>query len=81
LLLATTLMLENGYDLWLRYQRIENTECVMQYTNKFARITLLGKSETIQVINFDLTGLCHLCSGRRVVVYPSTKNLCWQYVK
>jgi alpha-glucuronidase len=70
----STLKAENGYDLWLRYQRIDNTDIRMQYVNKFARIMLLGKSETVQVINKELNQALPLMFGSPVAVYSEYKK-------
>lgn len=45
---------ENGYDLWLRYQRIDDSTLRSQYVQYFSRVLLLGKSETIRVIDKEL---------------------------
>jgi alpha-glucuronidase len=66
---------ENGYDLWLRYHRIDNTDLRMQYTNKFARIMLLGKSETIQAVNKELNTALPMMFGSPVVVYSEYKRV------
>jgi alpha-glucuronidase len=45
---------ENGYDLWLRYQLIDDSALRSQYAQYFSRVLLLGKSETIRVIDKEL---------------------------
>ncbi len=54
LLLAVQIHAENGYDLWLRYPRIENEETINLYKKQFHRIVVVGNSETHTIINREL---------------------------
>ena len=45
---------ENGYDLWLRYNRIDNHEILKTYTQTVGQVTVLGSSNTIDVIRIEI---------------------------
>ncbi len=45
---------ENGYDLWLRYQPIENQEILAKYQSVLQSFSIDGDSETIEIIRIEL---------------------------
>jgi len=44
----------DGYELWLRYKKIENEELLKQYSNLINGITTYGDSETIKIISNEI---------------------------
>jgi alpha-glucuronidase len=64
LLLAFPLQAEDGYRLWLRYDRLSNPTAVRQYRAQLGRIYVEGNSPVIQVLkeelNLALAGLLNL---------------------
>ena len=57
LLLLTGLLnyADNGYRLWLKYDKIENKQLLTQYKNTLQQITIAGNSPTIQKAKEELT--------------------------
>lgn len=45
---------ENGYELWLRYRRISDTEVLDSYKKQFSALNFKGDSETLQVARKEL---------------------------
>ncbi|MGE4290231.1 MAG: alpha-glucuronidase family glycosyl hydrolase [Salinivirgaceae bacterium] len=54
LVASLALKAENGYDLWLRYAPLTDTERVQSYQMTFSRVALPGNSATRQVIRNEL---------------------------
>lgn len=52
---------ENGYDLWLRYQKVGNTALLKQYRQQIVSPVILGNSPTMNIVreeyNRAITGL------------------------
>jgi len=53
-LLSNSISAENGYNLWLRYNLINNAELLSAYKNHFLHFTLVGNSETSEIIKNEL---------------------------
>lgn len=47
---------ESGYDLWLRYNSIQNIELKRAYQENIREISIIGSSETFRVIESELSG-------------------------
>jgi alpha-glucuronidase len=63
LLLPLFSFAENGYDLWLRYPKIENEGLRKKYVKELSSIVVEGNSPTINVLKKELTaGLAGLLS-------------------
>ncbi|MBN1220904.1 MAG: alpha-glucuronidase [Anaerolineae bacterium] len=45
---------EDGYELWLRYRRVDNPDRLRQYRQAISRATVLGASETAEIIRREL---------------------------
>ena len=41
---------EDGYELWLRYHLVDNPDRLAQYRHAISGATVLGTSETTQII-------------------------------
>ena len=41
---------EEGYELWLRYRRVDNAERLAQYRNAINSVIVLGTSATATII-------------------------------
>lgn len=46
---------ESGYELWLRYRRIDNPARLREYRASFARVVVEGRSATFDVVRDELT--------------------------
>ena len=55
LFIISSLKAEDGYDLWLRYQKITNTSLLGQYKKQIAEPVVLGSSQTISIIKAELS--------------------------
>ncbi|MDH7911724.1 alpha-glucuronidase family glycosyl hydrolase [Winogradskyella sp. SYSU M77433] len=51
---SISLNAENGYDLWLRYSYLNNSEIRENYSQYFNKINISGESETLVVIKNEL---------------------------
>jgi alpha-glucuronidase len=52
--ISLSLKAENGYNLWLRYAPISNTELVQDYQKTLGQIAVPGNSQTQQIIRDEL---------------------------
>ncbi|MFN8291419.1 MAG: alpha-glucuronidase family glycosyl hydrolase [Chitinophagaceae bacterium] len=79
LLLVTAVKAEDGYDLWLRYQKIDNPVLLSAYKKVTAKIHVSGNSPTMQVIKEELrrglSGLLGTTVTFRSSVEPTTSLL------
>ena len=48
LVVSYTTFANDGYDLWLKYEKLQNTKMIEQYKNKLQSISISGGSPTIQ---------------------------------
>lgn len=46
---------EDGYELWLRYRKVDNPGQLAQYRKAIQSVTVLGKSATADIIRRELT--------------------------
>jgi len=68
LLLANCTKAEDGYRLWLRYDKLTNAQLLEKYKTSFSSIVATGNSETITVLKEELTkGLSGLL-GQQIVI-------------
>lgn len=54
LLITLSSFATNGYELWLRYQKIEDKDLLNEYCHLITGIETLGDSETIKVISNEI---------------------------
>lgn len=78
---------ENGYDLWLRYHKIDNSQLLKRYKQQIACFNLEGSSPTLQEAKNELeqgmSGLLgeavpqrnSLCDGMLLVGTPASSSL------
>ena len=45
---------EDGYELWLRYRQVDNSDRLAQYRQAIGSATVLGKSATAEIIKSEL---------------------------
>ena len=50
-----TTFANDGYDLWLKYEKLQNAKMIAQYKNKLQSISISGGSPTIQKAKDELT--------------------------
>lgn len=63
---------ETGYDLWLRYTKIENKALLKEYTSVLKSVSVEGKSNTAEAIRNELKqGLCGLFGNNSIPFYDS----------
>lgn len=51
---SLSLMAESGYELWLRYQPVKNTQLLGEYQAMISSYVVLGNSETGEIIEDEL---------------------------
>jgi len=73
---ATTLFAENGYELWLRYNKISNTALLNQYKKQIASPVVLGTSTTMAIIRDELKKAFSEFTGMPYDIqkYPGNSN-------
>lgn len=62
---------ENGYDLWLRYVKIQNTTLLQQYKKQLLSPAVLGNSATSSVTRTELTNAIKGLTGNSVSISSS----------
>lgn len=55
IILPALLIAEDGYDLWLRYNKISNTAILSQYKKQINSPVVIGTSPTIAIIRTELS--------------------------
>ena len=55
ILSAAQLLAEDGYDLWLRYVKITNSNLLTQYKKQIISPAVFGSSATCNVIKEELS--------------------------
>ena len=55
LVVSYTTFANDGYDLWLKYEKLQNAKMIEQYKNKLQSISISGGSPTIQKAKDELT--------------------------
>src|SRR5215471_4246126 len=69
---VTCLLAEDGYRLWLRYDKVDNAALLEQYRNRINTIVINGSSPTITAAKTELlTGLQGLLDKK----IPEAKDL------
>ncbi len=51
---SSNLFSEDGYELWLRYKKIDNEKVLNNYTNLFREVSVCGKGDTVEAIEAEL---------------------------
>lgn len=75
---CTSLYAEDGYRLWLRYDKINNQQVVKQYRNKISGIAIVGNSSTLSVAKEELeNGITGLLGSTPIIssIINSSTNL------
>ena len=73
--LLGALKAEDGYRLWLRYDKIQNTPMLQQYQRALSSVQVLGNSSTISAAKAELlTGLEGLL-GKKITSLNSGASL------
>ena len=54
ILLPALIKAEDGYDLWLRYKKIQTTHLLDQYKKQITSPVVHGSSQTIAIIKTEL---------------------------
>lgn len=62
---------ENGYDLWLRYTKINNSALLSQYNRQIAYPAVTGQSQTITIIKDELTRAFAGLTGNNYTILSS----------
>lgn len=62
---------ENGYDLWLRYTKINNSTLLSQYNRQIASPAVTGQSQTITIIKDELTRAFAGLTGNNYTILSS----------
>lgn len=72
-----SLYAEDGYNLWLRYEKIENKTLLQQYINLGKSISVIGNSPTIHAIRSELNLAFQCMTGEQPFIrneyFPSSQ--------
>lgn len=75
LLLVSSLKAEDGYRLWLRYEKINNVQTLQRYNRIINSIQVLGNSPSVQAARYELlTGLSGLL-GKKINEVKSNESV------
>ncbi len=62
---------ENGYDLWLRYTKINNSALLSQYNRQIVSPAVTGQSQTITIIKDELNRAFAGLTGKNYTILSS----------
>jgi alpha-glucuronidase len=74
-LFFTKIQAEDGYDLWLRYVPVKDEKLLKEYQNQIKGISVLGKSETAQIIREELSNALSKMLKKRFNLYDKMPNV------
>lgn len=74
LLLSFKIHAENGYDLWLRYNLVDNAPLLNQYRNKLSGIYMQGSSPTLQAASTELQTALKGLLGKKIALQSIVNN-------
>lgn len=66
---------ETGYDLWLRYQKIDNQSLLKQYNSQINSIYIASTSPTAQVIQKEISTACFGLFSKKIVFTNNNANI------
>ena len=67
LILLGTLKAEDGYRLWLRYDKVQNAALLQQYQRNLNSVQVLGNSPTINVTKNELVNGLQGLLGKKII--------------
>ena len=74
LFIISSLKAEDGYDLWLRYQKITNTSLLGQYKKQIGEPVVFGNSQTISIIKAELSNALAGLTGTHYRIVSSVNT-------
>ena len=74
LFIISSLKAEDGYDLWLRYQKIINTSLLGQYKKQIGEPVVLGNSQTISIVKTELSNAFAGLTGTSYRILSTANN-------
>jgi len=74
LFIFSSLKAENGYDLWLRYNKVSNVSILDQYKKQITSPVVLGGSQTITIIKDELARAFSGLTGSSYIILSSANN-------
>lgn len=66
---------ETGYDLWLRYQKIDNQNLLKQYNSQINSVYIASTSPTAQIIQKEISTACFGLLSKKIVFTNNTANI------
>lgn len=72
ILISLSLFAEDGYSLWLRYNRIDNATLLSQYQQAIEGIRITGNSATFMAIKEELTNGLQGLLGKKILLQNVT---------
>ena len=73
-LTVSLLKAENGYDLWLRYNKVSNPAILTEYKKQIQSPVVLGTSPTISIIKAELSKAFSGLTGTAYTISSSINN-------
>ncbi|MDX1936579.1 MAG: alpha-glucuronidase family glycosyl hydrolase [Flavihumibacter sp.] len=74
LFIGFTALAENGYELWLRYKKIENTQLLEQYKKQITAPVVTGSSPTLTVVKYELEKALEGLTGATYKVFSAAQK-------
>jgi alpha-glucuronidase len=71
---CTKLAADDGYNLWLKYPKVEDKERLMEYRQTISSVTMSGKSKTVRIIREELINGFNGLLGIDISFGKSNKN-------
>lgn len=59
---------EDGYELWLRYRKVDDSIRIAQYCEAIQHVAILGESETVEVIRSEIAGAIPSLLGKPIPI-------------
>src|SRR5688500_15299959 len=73
-LIVSLLKAENGYDLWMRYNKISNPAILTQYRKQINSPVVIGTSQTTSIIKAELLKAFSGFTGTSYTISSSINN-------
>src|SRR5687768_11302523 len=73
--LLGVLKAEDGYRLWLRYDKIQNAQMLQQYQRAVSSVQVLGNSSTINAAKDELVNGLEGMLGKKIAVLNSAATV------
>jgi alpha-glucuronidase len=74
-LLTTAAYSDDGYRLWLNYQKIDNRDLLPEYQYTFSSVMISGKSQKLRIVSNELEKGCRELLGKEMAIGKSIRTV------